>query len=109
MVKTFSMEDGTKKRLFELMKKMGPNFKVSETEDRSEEKTISGDVENANRLRTSAEMNALSKVNTQREFNDAFETWFDTLGVSGKYKDNINITTSISHITNVMKKKGIKF
>ena len=89
----------TKQMLFEMMEKINPDFDYS---------NVSGDVRNASQLRTTAQKAALSKVNTQREFNEAFESWFNTLGVSNRYKDSVNITTSVSYIREVMEKKGIK-
>ena len=81
------------------MEKVNPDFNYD---------GVSGDVRNASRLRTSAQKTALLKVNTQREFNEAFESWFNTLGVGNEYKDRINITTSLSQIRDVMEKRGIK-
>ncbi len=93
------MENDSKKLLFEMMEKINPDFSHDD---------VSGDVASAGRLRTAAQKTALSRVNTQREFNEAFESWFTTLGVSGKYKDRINITTSLTHIRDVMEKYGIE-
>lgn len=76
----------------------------------SENEPQTGDVEQIEKLKTPALKFMQSKINTQREFNEAFTNWFESLGVSSeKYKNKINITTSISHITDVMKEKGIKF
>jgi hypothetical protein len=88
-----------KNRLFEMMGKINNNFNSDD---------ISGDVENLTKLRTPAEKTALSRINTQKEFNEAFVFWFNTLGVSGEYKDRINITTSISFIRDYLEKNGIK-
>lgn len=91
--------EASKKRLIEVMEKVNSDFNYDD---------VSGDVKSASRLRTSAQKTALSRVNTQREFNEAFESWFNTLGVSDEYRDKVNITTSLSHMREVMEKKGIK-
>lgn len=96
-----------------MMEKLNPNFnKVIETEEDllGNENNLSGDVRFSNQLRTPAQKTALSRVNSQREFNEAFESWFGTLGVSTEqYKNKLKIATTISFITDVLKKNGIQF
>lgn len=76
----------------------------------SENEPETADVRQIDKLKPPALKKMQSRINNQREFNDAFTNWFEGLGVSTEeFKNRINITTSISHITDIMKEKGIKF
>ncbi|MFW6242942.1 MAG: hypothetical protein ACOC2W_02190 [bacterium] len=129
------MKKDSKQRLFEVMGKLNPNFRVlNESEDPcwdgyqqygTKEKDgnevpncvpineempddANTDVEMLKNLKTPALDSAREKIHTQQEFDDAFEYWFSTLGVANEYKDRINITTSLSHIREVLEKFGVK-
>ena len=70
----------------------------------------SSDVRILNQLKSPAQKVAASRINSQREFNEAFEIWFDTLGFHDENKKNkIKISTIISHVTDVLEKNGIKY
>ncbi len=102
------MKKNNKQRLFEVMERINPDFLSAQKND-SENIDISNDVERIKNLTTPAQKKAYSRINSQREFNDAFDAWFNSLGfINNEYKNRINISTSISHITDIMEKNGIK-
>ena len=71
---------------------------------------ISGDVENLGNLSTPAQQKAAKRINSQREFNEAFEMWFDSLGFdTDERKNKLKITTTISFVSDVLEKRGIKY
>lgn len=93
-----------KKRLFEVMEYINPKI-INENND-----DLSGDVLNIKNIKTDALKSAYSRINNQKEFNDAFIVWFNSLGFDDKDSLNkINITTSISHIRDFMEKKGVNY
>ena len=92
----------TKENLFRLMEVVA--F-LPEIDD-----DLTGDVENLTNLVSPAQKNAARRINSQREFNEAFELWFDSLGFDNDLKKNkIKISTVIAHITDVLEKRGIKY
>lgn len=98
---------GNKKRLFEVMSYLNPESKLIENYDVSD---LSGDVLNIKNVKSDALKNAYSNIDNQKEFNDAFMVWFNSLGFNNENnKKNINITSSIAHIRDYMEKKGIKY
>ena len=100
-----------KQRLFEVMqnvaflpKKNENSYEVLNTD------RITGDVENLKNLSTSAQKTAAKIINSQREFNEAFEIWFDSLGFNDEMKKNkIKISTTTTFIAELFKDKGIKY
>ena len=71
---------------------------------------ITGDVKNLNNLKTAAEKTAAKRINSQREFNEAFEMWFASLGFDDEMKKKkINISTTTTFIAEVLKNNGIKY
>ena len=98
------MED-SKKRLFEIMKKINVDF-INEY-DVENNPNATSDVKNVARLKTDTLKNAYSRVNNMREFEDAFKLWFTSLGFDPE-KNPVNITTVVGEITNILKNLGYK-
>ena len=72
--------------------------------------TVTGDVRSLSKLGSPAQQKALSRINSQREFNEAFEMWFSALGFDDPAKKGkIKIATSVAFISEVLKKNGIKY
>ena len=68
------------------------------------------DVRNLSRLASPAQQKAAKRINSQREFNEAFEMWFGSLGFNDEIKKNkIKIATSVAFISEVLKNNGIKY
>ena len=71
---------------------------------------VTADVKNLNKLTSPAQLHAAKRINSQREFNEAFEVWFGNLGFNDEIKKNkIKIATSVAFISEVLKKNGIKY
>jgi hypothetical protein len=104
-------KEEAKKKLFEVMEKVAGLPPMNENSYESlDTDTISGDVQNVKNLGSPAVKNALKRINTQREFNEAFESWFNGLGFDDpNKKSKIRIATSVTHISEVLKNKGIKY
>ena len=104
-------KEAIKKKLFEVMEKIAWLPPLNENSYESlDTDTISGDVRNIKNLGSPAVKSALKRINTQREFNEAFESWFNGLGFDDpNKKSKIRIATSITHISEVLKNKGIKY
>jgi hypothetical protein len=98
------MNKNSKQRLFEVMGKLDPDFNINE--DVPEDANT--DVEIVNNLKTPAQKDAYKRINFREEFKDAFEAWFGDLGVANKYKNRINITTTLEDIRDVLNKYGVK-
>ena len=100
-----------KQRLFEVMQNVAFLPKKNENSyDVLNTNRITGDVENLNNLKTPAQKTAAKKINSQREFNEAFELWFDSLGFNDEIKKNkIRISTITTFISEFLKNKGIKY
>jgi len=102
-------KEQSRKKLFEVMEKIAW-LPVNENYDELGSDEITGDVKNLNNLGSPARNTALKRINTQREFNEAFESWFNSLGFNDPIKsDRIKIATTIRFITDIMKKNNIKF
>ena len=100
-----------KKKLFEVMEEIAwlPPVNENSYEELNTD-TVTGDVRNLSKLGSPAQQKALSRINSQREFNEAFEMWFSSLGFDDPSKKNkIKIATTVAHITEVLKNNGIKF
>lgn len=96
----------SKKRLFEVMEKINSDF------PKINEKLPDGagsDVRMIKSLKTPSLKDAYENIDNQEEFNDAFELWFNSLGVGNEHKDKINIASTLRHIEEIMKEKGVKF
>ena len=90
------------------MKVVNPDFRIDESLlDEALPDDANTDVQMLQNLKTPAQKTAYSRIDNQKEFNDAFEYWFNKLGVSDDYKNKINITSSLAHIRDVMEKRGI--
>ena len=100
-----------KKKLFEVMEKIAwlpPLNENSYEELRTD--AVTADVKNLSRLASPAQQKAAKRINSQREFNEAFEMWFSSLGFNDEIKKNkIKIATSVAFIAEVLKKNGIKY
>lgn len=100
-----------KKKLFEVMEKIAwlPPSNENSYEELDTD-TVTGDVRNMSRLGSPALKKAASRINSQREFNEAFELWFSSLGFDEENKKNkIKITTTVTHIADVLENNGIKY
>ncbi len=100
-----------KKKLFEVMEEIAWLPPMNENSFESlDTDTVTGDVRNLSRLGSPAQKQAMSRINSQREFNEAFELWFSSLGFDDEMKKNkIKITTTITNIADVLEKNGIKY
>lgn len=94
-----------KARLFKIMEQLNPEIKQNQMYSDDEETT---DVRMIQNLKSPALKKAQSKVNTQEEFRQAFENWFNELGVANTHKDEFNSTTAINHIREIFKNFNIK-
>ena len=94
-----------KARLFKMMEQLNPEIKQNQMYSDDEETT---DVRMIQNLKSPALKKAQSKVNTQEEFRQAFENWFNELGVANTHKDEFNSTTAINHIREIFKNFNIK-
>jgi len=129
------MKKDSKQRLFEVMGRLDPDFKVlNESEDPcwdgyqqygTKEKDgkevpncvpvneavpddATTDVKMADNLKTDAVRTAYERIDHQKEFNDAFQAWFAGLGVADKYKHKININATLNHVRDVLQNYGVK-
>ena len=103
-------KDSTKQQLFEMMHEVAGMPLNENSYESLDTEEISGDVQNIKNLGSPAVKTALSRINTQREFNEAFESWFSGLGFKDESKkNNIKISTSITHITEVLKNNCTTF
>ena len=98
------MKIDSKQRLFEVMGRLDPDFKV----DEAVPDDATSDVKMAYNLKTDAQKHAYQSIDHQQEFNDAFQAWFSGLGVADKYKDRININSTLNHVRDVLQKFGVK-
>ena len=101
------LTEDMKGKMIRLMEQMA--YYPTQNEEFNDD-NVTSDVKNMSNLVSPAQKTAAKKINTQREFNEAFEVWFGSLGFDEDYKKNrINITTSIENIRSVMEKYGIKY
>jgi len=98
------MKKNSKQRLFEMMGYVDPEFNINEALPQD----ANTDVQMLKNLKSPALADAREKIHNQQEFNHAFEYWFSTLGVAKEYKSNINITSTLSNIREVLEKFGVK-
>ena len=104
-------QEALKKKLFEVMEEIAwlPPVNENSYEELNTD-AVTGDVKSLSKLGSPAQEKALSRINSQREFNEAFEIWFSSLGFDDPAKKGkIKIATTIRHITEVLKNNGITF
>jgi len=104
-------KEASKRKLFEAMEKIAGLPALNENSYESlNTDVVTGDVRNLSRLTSPAQKTAAKRINSQREFNEAFDMWFNSLGFNDEEKKNkIRIATTVTYITEVMKKNGIKY
>ena len=101
-------KDKMKKKLFRLMESVA--FLPENSYDSLNTDAVTGDVKNLTKLTSPAQKTAAKRINSQREFNEAFDVWFSSLGFNDpQKKSKIRIATTITHISEVMKKNGIQY
>lgn len=107
------------KKIFELMSKMSPDFKLNEdsfaqfnadfqSSSQPEDSKIA-DVKNYSKgiQNAKALSNKSNKINNRTEFLDAFKVWFNSLGYTPE-KGNITTATIITDIRKAMSELGYK-
>lgn len=100
-----------KKKMFEVMEEIAWLPPVNENSyDNLNTDKVTGDVRSLSKLGSPAQKQAMSRINSQREFNEAFELWFSSLGFDDEMKKNkIKITTTVTHIADILEKNGIRY
>ena len=104
-------KEASKKMLFEAMEKIAglPPLRENSYESLDTD-VVTGDVRNLKNLGSPAMKAAAKRINSQREFNEAFEIWFNSLGFNDRSKKGkIKIATTVAHISDVLKNNGIKY
>jgi hypothetical protein len=108
------MKKDSKNRLFEIMKKTNPDFKVineqqiyspNTTQPNAEQ--LSGDVRSIQNSATSSQKSAYSRIDTPDEFSQAFRLWFSSLGFNPQ-KNPIDIGRVTFEVEKIMKELGYK-
>jgi hypothetical protein len=104
MLKIFSMKKDGKKLLFEMMEKVNPDFKQVGEQTTA---PMTGDVQQLQRVTTTTQQSANSRINTPDEFSQAFRVWFSSLGFRPD-KNPIAIGRITQEVTKIMKELGFK-
>jgi len=100
-----------KQRLFEVMGKVNPDFKVNEIVDQPVQ-AQNGDVATLQKVVNAnpAIQYADSRINTPQELEDAFGTWLSRTGygLQKKVRRPLSIPQMLSYVRNAMEKLGYK-
>ena len=106
-----SDKDKTKEKMIRIMEEIAwlPPSNENSYEELNTD-AVTGDVRNLSKLGSPAQQKAMKRINSQREFNEAFEMWFGALGFDDPNKKNkIKIATTVAFISEVLQKNGIKY
>ena len=100
-------KNGNKERLFEMMKKINPNF--SEQYDGSANKPIPADVAYLQKAtdRSASVKYAASRIDTPQEFQDSFQEWLSSTGFNPQKKP-LSIAQAQTLVRNAMLKLGYR-
>jgi len=104
-----------KQRLFEVMEKLNPEFKVNEiltpqpTPAQAGARTVSSDVTNLQKIsqKSPAMQTANLRIDTPQEFEDGFTIWFTTTGFNPQKKP-LSISQAQTSVRRAMEKLGYK-
>jgi hypothetical protein len=114
-MKLINMGDKNKQRLFEVMERLNPDFKVSEiltpqpAPTQAGTGTVSPDVANLQKAsqKSPAMQTANSRIDTPQEFEQGFTIWFSTTGFNPQKKP-LSISQAQTSVRRAMEKLGYK-
>jgi hypothetical protein len=103
------MKQDSKKRLFEVMEKTNPGFKMLNeiTVAQPNVQQAAGDVKNIQKTTTTSQQTALSRIDTPEEFTQAFQVWFTSLGFNPQSKP-IAIGRVTAEVSKIMRNLGYR-